>query len=87
MSSFYTESIFALMTFTGMRWVIENKYMQSALIWGVASAVRSNALVYAGFFFYDLVWIRLINRKVQHSKRGTLDSPSHALLCRTLLLD
>ncbi|CAO3628517.1 unnamed protein product [Mucor fragilis] len=63
MSSFYTESIFALMTFTGMRWVIENKYMQSALIWGVASAVRSNALVYAGFFFYDLIWIRLINRK------------------------
>ncbi|OAD02773.1 glycosyltransferase family 76 protein, partial [Mucor lusitanicus CBS 277.49] len=63
MSSFYTESIFALMTFTGMRWVIEKKYMQSALIWGIASAVRSNAIVYAGFFFYDLVWMRLIHRK------------------------
>ncbi|GAN01003.1 dolichol-p-mannose mannosyltransferase [Mucor ambiguus] len=63
MSSFYTESIFALMTFTGMRWAIEKKYMQSALIWGIASAVRSNAIVYAGFFFYDLVWIRLIHRK------------------------
>lgn len=68
MSSFYTESIFALMTFTGMRWVIEKKYMQSALIWGIASAVRSNAIVYAGFFFYDLVWMRLIHRKVK--KKG-----------------
>ncbi|KAL7319842.1 ER membrane glycoprotein subunit of the GPI transamidase complex-like protein [Mucor circinelloides] len=63
MSSFYTESTFALMTFTGMRWIIEKKYTQSALIWGIASGVRSNAVVYAGFFFYDLVWARLINRK------------------------
>ncbi|KAG1077884.1 hypothetical protein G6F42_024555 [Rhizopus arrhizus] len=51
------------MTFTGMRWIIEKKYTQSALIWGIASGVRSNAVVYAGFFFYDLVWTRLINRK------------------------
>ncbi|KAL9550245.1 hypothetical protein MBANPS3_004811 [Mucor bainieri] len=63
MSSFYTESIFALMTFTGMRWIIEKKYVQAALIWGVASAVRSNAIVYAGFFFYDLVLLRFIHRK------------------------
>lgn len=64
MSSFYTESLFALMSFTGMRWVIQKKYLQSALIWGIASAVRSNAIVYSGFFFYELVWVRLINRKV-----------------------
>ncbi|KAI8642024.1 GPI mannosyltransferase 2 [Parasitella parasitica] len=63
MSSFYTESLFAFMSFTGMRWVTQKKYLQSALIWGIVSAVRSNAIVYSGFFFYDLVWIRLINRQ------------------------
>ncbi|CEP18496.1 hypothetical protein [Parasitella parasitica] len=63
MSSFYTESLFALMSFTGMKWVIQKKYLKAALIWGIASAVRSNSIVYSGFFFYDLFWQRLINRQ------------------------
>ncbi|GAA5811563.1 hypothetical protein MFLAVUS_005002 [Mucor flavus] len=63
MSSFYTESIFALMSFTGMRWAAEKKYLSAAVIWGLTSAVRSNAIVYVGFFFYDLIWIRFIQRK------------------------
>lgn len=79
MSSFYTESMFALMTFTGMRWIIEKKYTQSALIWGIASGVRSNAVVYAGFFFYDLVWTRLINRKVSMLKSFMFDGSSDAM--------
>lgn len=64
MSSFYTESIFALMSFTGMRCAAQKKYFVAALIWGFTSAIRSNAIVYSGFFFYDLIWIRSINRKV-----------------------
>ncbi|MBM6387323.1 MAG: hypothetical protein JSY10_25550 [Paenibacillus sp.] len=64
MSSFYTESIFALMSFTGMRWAAEKKYLSAAVVWGFTSAVRSNAIVYVGFFFYDLIWIRFIQRKV-----------------------
>ncbi|KAI8972719.1 GPI mannosyltransferase 2 [Pilobolus umbonatus] len=62
MSSFYTESMFALLTFTGMRWMAEKRHFQAALLWGLASAVRSNAVVYCGFFAYDLVWIPLIKK-------------------------
>jgi phosphatidylinositol glycan class V len=64
MSSFYTESIFALLSFTGMRLVAKKNYVCAALIWGVTSAIRSNAIIYSGFFFYDLVWLPLIRRKV-----------------------
>lgn len=64
MSSFYTESLFALLTFTGMRWIAQKKYLYAAVTWGFTSAVRSNAIVYCGFFFYDLIWVHLIHRKV-----------------------
>ncbi|CAO3671837.1 unnamed protein product [Rhizopus stolonifer] len=62
MSSFYTESIFALFSFTGMRFIAKRQYILAALIWGVTSGIRSNAIIFAGFFFYDLVWIRSIKR-------------------------
>lgn len=65
MSSFYTESLFALLGFTGMLWIAEKKYLKAALIWGIGSGIRSNAIVYAGFFFYDLVWQRMIQKKVR----------------------
>lgn len=65
MSSFYTESIFALLSFTGMRWATEKNYFCAALLWGLTSAIRSNAIIYSGFFFYDLVWLPLIHRKVK----------------------
>ncbi|KAI9483526.1 MAG: GPI mannosyltransferase 2 [Benjaminiella poitrasii] len=63
MSSFYTESLFAFLSFTGMRWVAQKKYLSAAMIWGATSAVRSNAIVYSGFFFYDLVWTRFLGGK------------------------
>ncbi|KAI9339859.1 GPI mannosyltransferase 2 [Pilaira anomala] len=63
MSSFYTESIFALMSFTGMRWIVEKKYTSAAMIWGFTSLIRSNAIIYSGFFWYDLIWVRFIQRK------------------------
>ncbi|CDH57985.1 gpi mannosyltransferase 2 [Lichtheimia corymbifera JMRC:FSU:9682] len=55
MSSMYMESPFALLSFTGMWLYTQNKYLLAALIWCFASAIRSNAIVYAGFFIYDLV--------------------------------
>ncbi|CEI92548.1 hypothetical protein RMCBS344292_06803 [Rhizopus microsporus] len=63
MSSFYTESLFALLGFLGMRFVARKKYMYAASIWAIASGTRSNGILYCGFFFYDLVWIRLLKHK------------------------
>lgn len=65
MSSFYTESIFSLFSFTGMHFIAKRQYFLAALIWGVASGIRSNAIIFAGFFFYDLIWIRSIKRLVR----------------------
>ncbi|KAI9281083.1 GPI mannosyltransferase 2 [Sporodiniella umbellata] len=58
MTSFYTESLFALCSFTGMYYVSQKKYFCAAIVWGFTSGIRSNAIVFSGFFFYDLVWIR-----------------------------
>ncbi|KAI8341545.1 GPI mannosyltransferase 2 [Blakeslea trispora] len=55
MSSFNSESMFALLSFKGMQWVAEKKYLFAAIVWGIASAARSNAIIYSGFFIYDLV--------------------------------
>ncbi|KAI9319934.1 GPI mannosyltransferase 2 [Dichotomocladium elegans] len=55
MSSMYTESPFALLSFLGMLWYVEKQYVWAALVWGLASGIRSNAIVYTGFFIYDLI--------------------------------
>lgn len=55
MSSIFTESPFAALTFYGMLWFVSGYHLTASLIWGVASAVRSNAIVYAGFFIYNLL--------------------------------
>ncbi|KAF9977895.1 hypothetical protein BGZ73_004491 [Actinomortierella ambigua] len=57
-SAIYTESTFALLTFTGMIFAAKKQYLLyllAALIWSVSSTARSNGILYAGFFFYDLV--------------------------------
>jgi phosphatidylinositol glycan class V len=46
----------------GMRYVVEEYYFLAALVWGVTSGVRSNAIVYSGFFLYNLVWVPLVKR-------------------------
>lgn len=55
MSSIYTESLFAALSFYGMLWFVRGHYLPASLIWGIASAVRSNAIVYAGFFIYNIL--------------------------------
>ncbi|CAG8652908.1 1869_t:CDS:2, partial [Paraglomus brasilianum] len=55
MSSLYTESLFALLSFMGMRWVIQGNFWKAALVWSVASGVRSNGIIYVGFFVFELL--------------------------------
>ena len=40
--------------------------MKAALVWGITSSIRSNAIVFAGFFFYDLVWVRSLRHIVRY---------------------
>ncbi|CAG8540700.1 3210_t:CDS:2 [Ambispora leptoticha] len=55
MSSLYTESLFAFLSFLGMQYVVEKHYWRAAFVWAFASFTRSNGIVYVGFFVFDLI--------------------------------
>ncbi|KAG9285920.1 hypothetical protein G9A89_013345 [Geosiphon pyriformis] len=55
MSSLYAESLFAFLSFLGMRWVVEKHYWKAAFTWSLASMTRSNGIVYVGFFIFQLL--------------------------------
>ncbi|CAG8489473.1 13198_t:CDS:2 [Ambispora gerdemannii] len=55
MSSLYTESLFAFLSFLGMRYVVEKRYWRAAFVWAFASFTRSNGIAYAGFFVFNLI--------------------------------
>jgi GPI mannosyltransferase 2 len=58
LSSIYTESLFALLSFMGMLEFTRGNRLRSC-VWFVASAtVRSNGILYAGFFIWDLIKIQ-----------------------------
>lgn len=59
-SSFYAESLFALLTFTGMLCITRRQYIKASIVWGIASATRANAVMYAGYIIYELVVRNLI---------------------------
>lgn len=59
MSAFYTESLFALLSFMGMYAISKQHYFYASLLWGIASATRSNAIIYIGFFGYEFIIKRL----------------------------
>ncbi|KAI9027620.1 GPI mannosyltransferase 2 [Phycomyces nitens] len=63
MSSFYTESLFAYMSFTGMYLAAQGHYLSASVIWGITSGIRSNAIIYFGFFFYDFVVMRIVQKQ------------------------
>ncbi|SAM00254.1 hypothetical protein [Absidia glauca] len=63
MSAFYTESLFALLSFMGMYHITKQRYLLASILWGLASSTRSNAIIYAGFFIYELI----ISRFRRHS--------------------
>ncbi|KAI9193744.1 GPI mannosyltransferase 2 [Polychytrium aggregatum] len=55
MSSIYSESSFCLFTFTGMLLLSRRQYLRAALVWSFAGLIRSNGILYAGFFIYELI--------------------------------
>ncbi|KAF9110577.1 hypothetical protein BGX27_006156 [Mortierella sp. AM989] len=55
MSAIYTESLFAALSFTGMRLAANKQYLLAAFVWSISCMARSNGTLYAGFFIYDLV--------------------------------
>lgn len=63
MSSLYTESPFALLTFWGMLQYVRKRYWLAALLWGLASLMRSNAIIYAGFFVFDALVLPIVSRR------------------------
>ncbi|KAL2917981.1 ER membrane glycoprotein subunit of the GPI transamidase complex-like protein [Polyrhizophydium stewartii] len=55
MSSVYTESPFALLTFVGMLAMVRGNRLVAAMSWSLATAVRANGILAAGFFVWDAV--------------------------------
>ncbi|KAF9426659.1 hypothetical protein BGZ94_006215 [Podila epigama] len=51
----YTESLFALCSFTGMIFVAQRRYLLAAIVFSISSTARSNGILYAGYFVYDLI--------------------------------
>ncbi|KAF9902563.1 hypothetical protein EC991_004774 [Linnemannia zychae] len=71
MSAIYTESTFALLSFTGMLFAARKQYLLAAIIWSISCTARSNGILYAGFIVYDLV-IRMDFSKPLYHKVYTL---------------
>ena len=42
-----------------MLWYSQEHYLGASILWGLASSIRSNAIVYSGFFMYDLILKRI----------------------------
>ena len=51
----YTEPLFALLTFEGIRQWSKLNRTSSSLLFALSSATRSNGIVNAGFFVYDIL--------------------------------
>ncbi|KAG0261157.1 hypothetical protein DFQ27_003119 [Actinomortierella ambigua] len=65
-SAIYTESTFAALTFTGMLFAAKRQYLLAAVTWSISSTARSNGILYAGFFVYDLVVRMDLHRSIVH---------------------
>jgi len=61
MSAMYTESLFAFLSFLGMRLLYEGRSWSAAFVWSLSSFTRSNGITYVGFFVYELL-IKGINK-------------------------
>lgn len=57
MSSIYTESLFALLSFTGMLFFSRKELFKSCFVFSLASCVRSNGILYSGFFLWEFIHV------------------------------
>ncbi|KAJ2263954.1 ER membrane glycoprotein subunit of the GPI transamidase complex-like protein [Coemansia sp. RSA 376] len=55
MSAVYTESLFAWLVFSALLLIVRQRYVWAALCLSVSGLCRSNGILYAGFFVWDLV--------------------------------
>lgn len=55
MSSLYTESLFAFLSFYGMLLYVQNRLFLASLVWAAGSLSRANGIVYVGFFVWELL--------------------------------
>ncbi|KAJ7304289.1 hypothetical protein JRQ81_011831 [Phrynocephalus forsythii] len=53
MAAAYSESMFAFLTFAAMRWLEKGQRWASVLLFSLATGVRSNGLINAGFLLYS----------------------------------
>ena len=51
----YTESLFLFLSFTGMALFHSDYRLIAAIVWSISGTVRSNALLWIGFFAWDAV--------------------------------
>ncbi|EFJ08558.1 dolichol-p-mannose mannosyltransferase [Selaginella moellendorffii] len=70
-SSLYTESLFALLSFAGMWYLVSGARWTSAILFGFSSIARSNGIVHAGFFLFQCLHL-VYHHKVFHMKRPLL---------------
>ncbi|KAG5461198.1 MAG: hypothetical protein BJ554DRAFT_6643, partial [Olpidium bornovanus] len=62
MSSIYSESPFALLTFVGHSFMLSGRYTGAAALWCLASMTRANGIMYCGFFVWEFAFQRLSAR-------------------------
>lgn len=55
MSALYTESLFAMLTFLGLRFFVYGHTFVSTIVFMTASSVRSNGIIAAGFIVYNFL--------------------------------
>jgi phosphatidylinositol glycan class V len=80
-SSIYTESSFNMLSFLGMYLLsIDNDYL-AAFTWALAGLVRSNSIIYSGFFVYKLVF-----KAVNGEYKGLLAKVLHTMLLVSITL-
>lgn len=53
MSAVYTESLYALFSFTGLLLFERNEWLLSSLVFALGSATRSNGMLFIGFFLFS----------------------------------
>ena len=59
LSSLYSESLFAFLSFFGMLLYLKDKPLLASIAWGASSFVRGNGILYSGFFVWSILKSKL----------------------------